>query len=107
MGMPVSAPDAVDIASASRAIELPALTADQSSVLRAGELPLRVSGRRVGPDYFSLFGVNASLGRVLSRDDEPGLIVISDELWRGVFGGDPSIVGRRVRLDGKQEPACH
>jgi putative ABC transport system permease protein len=100
MGMPVSAPDALDIGSASRTLELPALTADQSSVLRAGDLPLRVSGRRVDPNYFPLFGVDASMGRVLAPGDEPGLIVISDELWRGAFLKDAAIVGRRVRLDG-------
>ena len=100
MGMPVSTPDALDIASASRTLELPALAADQSSVLHVGDLSLRVAGRRVAPNYFPLFGVNASRGRALGPDDEPGMLVISHDLWQSAFLADPSIVGRRVRLDG-------
>ena len=100
LGIPVSAPDALDIASAARTLELPALTADQSSVLRTGDVTVRVAGRRVTPTFFPLFGVQASLGRVLTVHDREGVIVISNELWRGALLADASIVGRRVRLDG-------
>jgi len=100
MGLPVSAPDALDIASASRTLETPAVAADQSSVLRVGDLTMRVAGRRVSAGYFPLFGVNAIRGRVLGPDDDPAAMVISHDLWQSAFLGDPSIAGRRVRLDG-------
>ena len=50
--LPVSAPDASDIAAASRSLELPSLTADQSSILRDVEPARRVSGRRVTHTFF-------------------------------------------------------
>src|SRR5687767_14731266 len=51
-GLPVSAPDAGDITRASQTLATIGLAADQRSVLRAGDLPRRVSGRRVGPSFF-------------------------------------------------------
>lgn len=45
-----------------------------------------------------------ALGRFFHADDEHGpgsapYVVLSDDLWRRVFGGDPSIVGKTVELD--------
>jgi predicted permease len=100
VGLPVSAPDARDIAAGTQTFERTALAADLSSVLRLGDRALRVSGRRVEPDFFTLFGVPARTGRVLAAGDAPGAIVISAELWRSAFGGDEAIAGRAVTLDG-------
>jgi len=56
-------------------------------------------------NYFRVLGVRPALGRAfLPEDDRPGarpVAVISDRLWRSRFGGDPAIVGRRVRLTGR------
>src|SRR5688500_38050 len=54
IGMPVSAPDALDVAAAARTLELPSLTADQTSILREGTQARRVSGRRVMPAFFDV-----------------------------------------------------
>src|SRR3954467_14310820 len=55
-------------------------------------------------NLFSLLGVQPILGRDLSRaDDEPKaakVMLISERLWRKTFGGDPTVIGRDVRLDG-------
>jgi putative ABC transport system permease protein len=57
----------------------------------------------VEPDFFSILGARPTLGRALSADDHrrdaPPVAVISYELWRKSFGGDPAIVGRRVLID--------
>jgi predicted permease len=64
--------------------------------------PERIEGVFVSPNYFTLLGAEAALGRVFnaanfrSGDSE---IVISDSLWRRQFGGDPKIIGKTVRLD--------
>ncbi len=100
IGMPVSAPDARDIAAGTQTFERTALAADLSSVLRLGDRALRVSGRRVEPDFFTLFGVPARTGRVLAAGDAPGSVVISAELWRSAFGAGLDIAGRAVTLDG-------
>jgi putative ABC transport system permease protein len=67
------------------------------------EKPERIEGLGVSPNYFSLLGAKPALGRVfLPSDYRPGLfegVVISDGLWRRMFGGDPAVVGQAVRLD--------
>ena len=98
--LPVSSPDAADIAAASRSLELPSLTADQSSILREAEPATRIGGRRVPHTFFEVMRVPPALGRVLTSTDGPEALVMSAQLWRGVFGADPGIVGRAIRLDG-------
>jgi predicted permease len=54
-------------------------------------------------DYFQVLGVQAALGRVYGPPDAaPGFsesVVISDGLWKRQFGGDPHILGCRIRVD--------
>ncbi len=73
--------------------------------LTGGERAERARGARVTPNFFRLLGTQAALGRVFgSSDGEPGALpvaVLSDGLWRERFGGDPTIVGRSLRLDGE------
>src|SRR5215213_2801475 len=56
-------------------------------------------------DFFPLMGVAAAHGRVFKPEEfEPGtdnVIVLTDRFWTRRFGSDPSIVGRKVQLDGK------
>ena len=67
--------------------------------------PERVVGRRVTHNFFTLFGIPPALGRTfLKEEDQPGrttVVVLSDRLWRRRFHGDPSIVGRRIRINGE------
>jgi predicted permease len=51
---------------------------------------------------FDLLGVAPLLGRTFREGDPPNVAVISHRLWREHFGGDPSVVGRTVALDGQQ-----
>lgn len=69
----------------------------------AGE-PERVTGMRVTPDYFRIAHIAPALGRYFtSVDVEAGerTVVLSHGLWQRRFGGDPSIVGREIRLSGE------
>ena len=54
------------------------------------------------PNYFSLLGVRAALGRA-SFDAHGGrpAAVIGWRLWQRRFGRDPAIVGKTIILDGK------
>jgi len=60
----------------------------------------------VSDNYFSVLGVGAALGRTFTPGsdqgggEEPGA-VISYALWQRRFGGDPSLVGRPMELDGR------
>ena len=71
--------------------------------LTGGDQPDRLDALGVSPNYFSILGAQPQLGRLFdARDTADGFAeaaVISDSLWHKEFGGDPSVVGRRVRLD--------
>ena len=69
-------------------------------MLREGDGPRRISGRRVQPAFFAVMRVAPQQGRVLAAGDRGGEIVIGDSLWRDAFAADPGIVGRAVRVDG-------
>jgi putative ABC transport system permease protein len=75
---------------------------DENNLIATSE-PVRVRILLVTPNYFALLGVKPQLGRTFNpQDDSPGLlegVVISDGLWKRLFGGDPQVLGKTVRLD--------
>jgi putative ABC transport system permease protein len=79
-------------------------TALGRTVLETGGEPRSAAGTMVSGHFFDLLGAHPALGRTLRPDDDrPGaepVLILSDPLWRGAFGGRPDAVGRRVRLDG-------
>jgi len=64
--------------------------------------PVLVVISRTSAGLFSLLGVHASLGRtLLETDDDPStpkVAVLSDRFWRLVYRGNPSVLGRVIRL---------
>jgi len=83
---------------------------DEVSALQGGptnltgaEHPQHLELLEVSPNYFSMLGVSAHIGRVFGPGDEaPGFaeaIVISDSLWASGFGRDPGVLGRKMQLD--------
>jgi putative ABC transport system permease protein len=78
---------------------LAALVPDQQ-VLDRGR-PDRVTGAAVSPSWFTVTGVSPALGRAFTDVEASGgaaVMVLSDELWRDGFGGDPSVIGRAVQF---------
>jgi len=66
----------------------------------------RVSITAVSANYFSGLGVNPELGRLIlpSDGESPGgqpVVVLGFSFWQKRFGGDRSVIGRQVRIDGK------
>ena len=57
-------------------------------------------------DFFRTFRVQPMLGRPYSADEEvPGrtqVAILSHALWQSRFGGDPTIIGRTLRLNAEQ-----
>jgi predicted permease len=74
-----------------------------STALSGGDHTERIEMLGTSFDYFQILGAQAALGRVYGpRDAAPGFteaVVISDGLWKRQFGGDPRILGRRIRVD--------
>ena len=72
--------------------------------LAGADQPIRADGFAVTGDFFRLLQVRPSHGRLIeARDTEYGRhhqVVIGDGLWKRRFGGNPSVVGTAVRIDG-------
>jgi predicted permease len=71
--------------------------------LTGSDRPERVELLAVSPNYFSLLGAKAQLGRVLGEEDRAqGFadgVVLSNGLWHRLFGGDKNVLGRKIRAD--------
>ncbi len=53
----------------------------------------------VTPNYFSVLRVPLQRGRTfLEEDDSNAVVVISDSLWKGRFGSDPSVIGKPLKI---------
>jgi putative ABC transport system permease protein len=64
---------------------------------------VRLSGSAVSPALFRVLAVRPFLGRELRPDDAnpgaPDVIVLSHDVWRRQYAGDPRIVGRAITLE--------
>jgi putative ABC transport system permease protein len=71
--------------------------------LSQGDFPEALRAARVSLDYFGLFGARVEIGRTfLPAEDSrggPRVAVVSDNLWRARFRGDPTLVGRTISFD--------
>jgi predicted permease len=58
----------------------------------------------ITPGILPTLGVRPSLGRWIEADDaRPGadpVVMLSTGIWQQTFGADPSVIGRRVEVDG-------
>jgi len=71
--------------------------------LTGSDRPERIELLAVSPNYFSLLGASAQLGRVFGPQDQAqGFaegVVISDGLWKRLFASNPNILGRTIYAD--------
>lgn len=103
---PVSFADLRDLAAESGAYEGVAGYLGRNFTLSTEGEAERLRGGSVTPDLFPLLGVAPQLGRAFRADDAqpPGLepvVLLSHGLWQRRFGGDPGVVGREVRINGR------
>ena len=60
-------------------------------------------GEMASGNYFDVIGVPAALGRTFAHDEERNaahVAVLSHSLWQRKFGGDVSVVGKQILLNG-------
>ncbi len=87
------------------------------SVIGRGD-PHRVVGGLVTANYFEVLGLRPLYGRTLLPSDDdagaPPVMVFTHDYWTRMFGADPEIVGRTVKLTTKSvevvgvlEPGSH
>src|SRR5262249_26775394 len=59
----------------------------------------------VTPSFFKLLRVKLRLGRLFTEEEgEPGKeakVILSHGMWQQIFGGDESVLGRDLRINGR------
>lgn len=72
--------------------------------ISGGDRPERVLTALALTDLFAPFGLPPALGRGFTAEElaprGPAVAIVSYRLWHGRFGGDSTIVGRTVRVNG-------
>ena len=80
-----------------RSLESVGLYRDSGGNVMTASGPQRVRSVRVTATMMDLLGVRASLGRLISADDDtpaaPMVALLSHGFWQRVLGGDPGVVG--------------
>jgi predicted permease len=101
----VSAPDFADLSRRTDVFEDTAVLSDQNFTYTGAGQAERLTGFLVSSGFFPLMGVKPLLGRwFLPSEDKPGashIVLISEGLWKGLFGSDPKMVGKSITLDGE------
>ncbi|HEX8149359.1 MAG TPA: ABC transporter permease [Pyrinomonadaceae bacterium] len=99
----MSVPELKDLQQSADVFEAVAAVWPVDANLTGSDRPERVELLAVSPNYFALLGAGARLGRVFGPEDKAeGFaegVVISDGLWRRMFGADPAVLGRRIYAD--------
>jgi len=114
-----SPPNITNWRQATTTLDVITMIGGTSVTMTGGSEPEAMIGMLVSPEFFDLTGARLELGHPFAPDDytamanaalgpmavrDPvtgdGSIIISHALWHRQFGADPTIVGRRVALNG-------
>jgi putative ABC transport system permease protein len=102
---PFSAPNYTDLARESRRLASLAAATHRTGLLALRDGTTQLPMLRVTGNLFPTLGVRPLHGRLLTPDDDrpgqPLTVVFSHELWHGRFGGDPSVVGSAISINGE------
>ena len=101
----VSWPDWLDLQRASTLAEAFIGEKITGTTLSIGDRAERASGSMVSANYFDAIGVRPVLGRSFEPGEDSGrnahpVTVISYEMWRDRFHGDPGVIGKTQVLSG-------
>src|ERR1051325_10971589 len=100
----VSYPDYVDLRDRTHSFDDTACFVDDVFNVTGVEPAVAVDGRRVNWNFFQILGVKPQVGRLFGpSDDQAGAVptaAISDALWHEKFGGDVTVIGKTISLDG-------
>jgi predicted permease len=91
------------LAVASESSELEVSVADGGQNQASGGEGAKATVSLASGSYFAVLGVQAIAGRTFTADvdklrDANPVAVVSYGFWRGRLGGDPSVIGRKIRI---------
>jgi putative ABC transport system permease protein len=76
------------------------------SLAEPGEPAQRVAGVMASAELWSVLGVQPAVGRLFTAEEQqPGrdrVAVLSHRWWQRRLGGDPAVIGQRLRIDGEE-----
>ncbi len=93
-----------ELAERTRSFAAMAVMRPWQPTLSGGAEPDRVEGQRVSAAFFRVLGVQPSLGRGFTAEDDAvsggRVVILADGLWHRRFSADPTLVGSTIPLDG-------
>jgi predicted permease len=100
----LSAPDFMSVREGNRVFEqVEAYATGVFTLLDAGD-PQEVRGANVSDGLFEMLGLRMAIGRGFAKDEHRAghgrFVVLDHAFWQRAFGGDPSVLGRTVRIGG-------
>ena len=98
-------PDLVDLQRSCTLVDAFIVNKIMGTTLSVGDRAERTVGSIVSANYFDAIGVHPIRGRGFEPGEDTGrnahpVTVISYQLWKGRFKGDPQIIGKTQRLNG-------
>lgn len=100
-----SVPEILDFRNSARSLEGIAEYSQMTYTLLGDNDAVRINVGLVTGNFFQVMGLSPVLGRLTNAgDDGTGVspvMVLTHEYWMKRFGGDPGIIGKTVKLDGR------
>ena len=102
----VSPPEFFELRERSRSFEELAAYTTGAVNISDGTNPERVSAVQMTAGMFDVLGVRPILGRAFTAEQDGAnpddVVVLSYELWRRIFAGDPAAVGKTIDINGRR-----
>jgi putative ABC transport system permease protein len=100
-----SPPNFIDWRAQAQSFTGMAATAGGTFTLSGSGDAQRLNALFVTPDLFAVLGVNTVVGRTFTSEEgtygHDKVAILSFRLWQQRFGGDRSVLGRTIKLDGE------
>jgi len=100
----VSPPEFLELQERSHALSAVGAFATNQANLSAADRPRRVNNGLVSAGLFKVLGVSPMLGRAFEEAETlpngPQVAILSYETWQSAFGGNRSIVGSQIEING-------
>ena len=100
-----SVPEILDFRDAAKSLGGIAEYSSMVYTLQGDNDAVRINVGLVTGNFFDVMGLSPVLGRLLNGGDDgtsvPPVMVLTHEYWVRRFGGDSSVIGRQVRVDGR------
>jgi putative ABC transport system permease protein len=102
----LSLPDFLEFREQAKSFEGMAAAEDVTFILTGSEKPERYLGSFISAEAFSFLGVEPVLGRLFRPEEDQKnaapVALLGYDVWRTNFGGERSVLGRVVTINGKR-----